>query len=191
MMVLWILETSLHLFFSIIADYIQIQLVDFFEILGCVIVVDLIRNFIGLYFENLTEVQESTMIKKQDEDKFVRTVVPTVHSLMIYKICQGLDLKVQLAAEKDRITWVAKETSQNKEKRPIPKVKSKTILMFCEALNIDAELSVGREPLPENQLKLAKPLPIVQSIMVFKMCEGLGLRVKLDGEIKTSTSLKC
>ncbi|GFQ95811.1 hypothetical protein TNCT_665521 [Trichonephila clavata] len=131
--VLRILETSLYLFFSVIADYIQVDLVSFLETLGCVLVVDLIKNLTGIYFGSTAQAQERKVIAKRDEDKFER--VPVVHSLLIYKMCEGLDLQAHLAAETDRKIWVAK-----KKLRPIPKVHSKTILMFCEAFSLDAEL---------------------------------------------------
>ncbi|GFQ91057.1 hypothetical protein TNCT_21051 [Trichonephila clavata] len=144
-------------------------------------VIDLMKSLIGPYFESIIQVQESTVIVKRDDDKFVRTGVPVVYSLMIYKICQGLDLKVQLASVPDKKTWIAKRKSQDKERLPIPKVYTKSILMFCEALDIDAELSHSTEEhLPKKQLKRSKPLPIVHSIMVFKMWQELGLSAKLD-----------
>ncbi|GFR07022.1 hypothetical protein TNCT_210111 [Trichonephila clavata] len=142
MVVLRILETSLYLFFSDIADYIQVDIVSFLEILGCVLVVELIRNLTGIYFESTTQAQERKVIVERAEEKFEK--VPVVHSLMVYKMCEGLGLQAQLATEQDRKIWVAK-----KKLRPIPKVHSKTILMFCEALGLDAELahSSGREHL--------------------------------------------
>ncbi|GFQ81939.1 uncharacterized protein TNCT_203811 [Trichonephila clavata] len=136
MVVLRILEASFYLFFSVIADYIEVDLVSFLEILGCVLVVDLLKNLIGIYFDSTAQVQERKDIAKRDDDKFERPGVPVVHSLMIFKMCEGLGLPAQLAAESDRKLWVAK-----KKPRPIPKVHSKTILMFCEALNLDAELA--------------------------------------------------
>ncbi|GFY57191.1 hypothetical protein TNIN_58461 [Trichonephila inaurata madagascariensis] len=110
MVVLRILETSLYLFFSVMADYIQVDLVS--------------------------QDQEWKVIAERDDGKLERTEVPVVHSLMVFKMCKGLCLQAQLAAESDRKAWVAK-----KKPRPIPKVHSKTILMFCEALNLDAELA--------------------------------------------------
>ncbi|GFQ88691.1 hypothetical protein TNCT_261871 [Trichonephila clavata] len=134
MVVLRILETILYLFFRVIADYIQVDLVSFLEILGCVLVIDFIKNLTGIYFESTTHAQERKVIAERGEDKCAR--VPVVNSLMIYKMCEGLGLPAQLAAEPDRKIWVAK-----KKLRPIPKVHSKTILMFCEALGLDAELA--------------------------------------------------
>ncbi|GFR26604.1 uncharacterized protein TNCT_102371 [Trichonephila clavata] len=136
MVVLRILETSLYLFFSVIADYIEFDLVSFLEILGCVLVVDVFKNLIGIYLESTTQIQEIKVIADRDDEKFDRVGVPVVHSLMIFKMCEGLGLQAELAAEPDRQIWVAK-----KKPRPIPKVHSKTILMFCEALNLDAELA--------------------------------------------------
>ncbi|GFV33481.1 hypothetical protein TNCV_318071 [Trichonephila clavipes] len=74
--------------------------------------------------------------EERDDDKFERIEIPLVHSVMIFKMCEGLGLPAQLAAESDRQIWVAK-----KKPRPIPKVHSKTILMFCDTLNLDAELA--------------------------------------------------
>ncbi|GFX75960.1 retrovirus-related Pol polyprotein from transposon 17.6 [Trichonephila clavipes] len=89
-----------------------------------------------------TQVQEREVVAQRDDDKYERIGIPVVHSLKIFKMCEGLGLQAQLAAESDRQIWVTK-----KKPRPIPKVHSKTILMFCEALNLDAELahSLGRE----------------------------------------------
>ncbi|GFQ68245.1 hypothetical protein TNCT_707361 [Trichonephila clavata] len=94
MVVLRILDTSLYLFFSVIADYIQVYLVSFLEILGCVLAVDLMKNLIAIYFESTTQVQERTVIAKRDHGKFERIGVPVVHSLMIFKMCEGLSLQV-------------------------------------------------------------------------------------------------
>ncbi|GFR10017.1 hypothetical protein TNCT_301001 [Trichonephila clavata] len=114
MVVLRILETSLYLFFIVVTDYIKVDLVSFLEILVCVLVGDLIKNLTGIYFESTTQAQERKVIAERDEDKFER--VPVVHSLMVYKMCEGLGLQAQLAVEPDRKIWVAK-----KELRPIPK----------------------------------------------------------------------
>ncbi|GFW83966.1 hypothetical protein TNCV_4185661 [Trichonephila clavipes] len=114
------------------------------------------------------------MIVKRVEEKREIVGVPTVHSLMIYNMCHGLDIPVKFAAEQDKKIWVAKKKFQNREKRPTPKVFSKIILMFCEVLDIGAELapSTPREQhLLENQLKRRKPLSIVHSLMIFKMCD--------------------
>ncbi|GFY55294.1 uncharacterized protein TNIN_196521 [Trichonephila inaurata madagascariensis] len=135
MVVLRILETSLYLFFSVIADFIEFDLVSFLEILGCVLVVDVLKHLIGIYFESTTQIQEIKVIAEQVDDQFERVGVPIVHSMMVFKMCEGLGLQAQLATESDRKIWVAK-----KKPRPIPKVHSKAILMFCEALDLDAEL---------------------------------------------------
>ncbi|GFW93553.1 hypothetical protein TNCV_47561 [Trichonephila clavipes] len=116
MVVFHILKTSVYLFFSVITDYIQVDLVSFFEILGCVLVVDLVKNLTGIYFENIAQVQERKVNAERDNNKLEGIEVPVVHSLMVFKICEGLGLQAQLAAESDRKIWVAK-----KKPRPIPK----------------------------------------------------------------------
>ncbi|GFY56247.1 hypothetical protein TNIN_50261 [Trichonephila inaurata madagascariensis] len=109
MVVLRILETSLYLFFSVIADYIQVDLVSFLEILDCVLVIGLIKNLTGIYFESTTQAQEG-----REDNKFERVVVPVVHSVMVFKMCEGLGLPAQLAAESDwQISVTKKETSSH------------------------------------------------------------------------------
>ncbi|GFT69158.1 uncharacterized protein TNCV_2566131 [Trichonephila clavipes] len=135
MVVLHILKPSLYFFFSVIADYIEVDLVSFLEILGCVLVVDIFKNLIGIYFESAAQVQEHKVIAERDDDKFVRIEAPLVHSVIIFKMCEGLGIRAQLTAESNRQIWVAK-----KKPRPIPKGHFKTILMLCEALNLDAQL---------------------------------------------------
>ncbi|GFR12959.1 hypothetical protein TNCT_289221 [Trichonephila clavata] len=187
MLVVWILETSLCLFFTFIADHIRnhLDLVSFFEILGCVLVIDLMKKLIEILLESKIMNQESKMTVKRAEEKRDITRVPTVHSLMIYKMCEGLDLLVKLAAVQDNKMWVARNMPQDRKKRPVPKVHSRTILMFCEALNIDAELShsTEKEYVTHNELKRVKTVPIIHSTMVLKMCHALGLSAKLDAEL--------
>ncbi|GFV86990.1 hypothetical protein TNCV_2199411 [Trichonephila clavipes] len=170
---------------TFIVDHIRnhLDLVAFLEIFGCVLVIDLMKKLIEILLESKILIQESKMIVKRVEKKREIIGVPTVHSLMIFKMCKWLDLPVKLAAEPDKKIWVVKGKAWIRENRPIPKVFSKTMLMFCEALDIDAELShltLREQHLLENQLKRRKPLPIVHSIMIFNMCKALGLSAKLD-----------
>ncbi|GFU15653.1 hypothetical protein TNCV_1294951 [Trichonephila clavipes] len=136
MVVLRILETSLYLFFRVIANYIEVDLVSFLKILGYVLVVEVLTNLIEIFFESAAQVLEPKVVAELNEDKFERNGVPVVHSLMIFKMCEGLGLPAQLAAKSDRQMGVAENKSS-----PIPKVHSKTILMFCETLNLEAELA--------------------------------------------------
>ncbi|GFV02569.1 hypothetical protein TNCV_5017371 [Trichonephila clavipes] len=137
-------------------------------------------------------IQENKMTVQRDEENRKISGVPTVHSFMIYKMCEGLNIPVKLATAEDKKKWVAKMKPQDKETRPVPKVYSKTVLMFCEALDIDADIShsTKREHPLGNQLKRAKPVPKVHSIMILKMCEALGLSAELNTEIKSSAFSK-
>ncbi|GFY73739.1 hypothetical protein TNIN_71661 [Trichonephila inaurata madagascariensis] len=136
MVVLRILEAGLYLFFSVITHYFEVYFVSFLEILGCALVVDILKHLIGIYFKSIARVPERTVIPDQDDVKLERIAIPLVHFMMVFKMCEGLGLPAQLAAASNRTIWVAK-----RKPRPIPKVHSKTILMFCEALNLDAELA--------------------------------------------------
>ncbi|GFY70562.1 hypothetical protein TNIN_60751 [Trichonephila inaurata madagascariensis] len=120
MVVLRILEASLYLFFSVIADYIEIDLVSFLKILGCVLVVDVLKNLIAIYFESASQDKERKVIPERDDDKLEGNVVPVVHSLMIFKMCEGLGLEAQLAPESDRKIWALKNLAASRKCIPKP-----------------------------------------------------------------------
>ncbi|GFR33469.1 hypothetical protein TNCT_171071 [Trichonephila clavata] len=100
---------------------------------------------------------------------------------MIYKICEGLDIKVQLAPMGGNDTWIKK---CKKPVKKIPTVRSEAVLKFCTALNLPAQLDMaeGRNVEVNKQRKNSIPIkvpPVVKSIIVYKICQALGLSAKL------------
>ncbi|GFY51847.1 hypothetical protein TNIN_334961, partial [Trichonephila inaurata madagascariensis] len=69
--------------------YIELDLVSFLEILGCLLVVDMITNLTGIYFERAAQVQERKGIAERADDKVERIGIYAVHSLMVFKMCEG------------------------------------------------------------------------------------------------------
>ncbi|GFR17428.1 hypothetical protein TNCT_735771 [Trichonephila clavata] len=116
------------------------------------------------------------------ERKNQNRLVPTVHSPLIFHVCQALDMKVQLAPEECRKTWNPKNSKRSKPKPTIPEVKSKMIHSFCQALNIEVMLLATTEDTgtlkPKPQPK--KPLPIIRSVMVYEICQALEINTELN-----------
>ncbi|GFQ97867.1 hypothetical protein TNCT_1071 [Trichonephila clavata] len=121
MVVLYVLDTSFYLFFSVIADYIRnhFDLASFLEISTCVLVIDIMKNMIEIIFESRIMIQKSKMIVERAEEKSDIIEVSTVHSLMIYKMCERLNLPVKLASVEGKKKWVAKKKPQDREKCPV------------------------------------------------------------------------
>ncbi|GFS48285.1 hypothetical protein NPIL_44741 [Nephila pilipes] len=101
---------------------------------------------------------------------------------MIFKICEGLDIKVQLAPFEKRHTW---EKKIKKSTNCIPAVRSETIFKICNALNLPAklELTEGFNIQMEEQTKRSSCItspPIVNSVAAYKICLALGLAAQLN-----------
>ncbi|GFR28247.1 hypothetical protein TNCT_242481 [Trichonephila clavata] len=150
---------------------------SFTDIFGYVSFIEMIKigfllSFDGLYLQGGFSFPERKKQKSSD---------PVVHSLMLFKICQALDIEVKLAPEEARTTWNAKFNKQLKQKPNIPEVKSKMIYEICNALSLEVELSETAEDIGElKPIPKKKPLPIVHSITVHGICQALGLETELN-----------
>ncbi|GFT81267.1 hypothetical protein NPIL_313261 [Nephila pilipes] len=128
----------------------------------------------------LTPEQSYNVIERQNE----KNGIPIVYSLMIFKICEGLDIKVKLAPIEKRETWMKKN---KKSTKCIPIVRSEIIFKICNALNLPAklELTEGLDmPVekPTKRLSSNKAPPVVNSLAVYKFCLALGLPAQLNEE---------
>ncbi|GFU25477.1 hypothetical protein NPIL_258921 [Nephila pilipes] len=85
--------------------------------------------------------------------------IPIVHSLMVYKMCEGLGINVQIAPIENRKTWMCKFND-------LPKCVSPTA-----APEIKGQ---------KNKLKSQKVIPVVKSASVFMFCTALGIEAILD-----------
>ncbi|GFY47421.1 hypothetical protein TNIN_101361 [Trichonephila inaurata madagascariensis] len=180
MVVGFILETSLCLISCVLSECILGHALSFFGIVCHILILKLVKTLITSCLGNIDPSERINLIVEADKQQ---TGDPIVHSWMIYKMCEALDLKAKFVAVPHRITWVSK-----RKKKAKPVVYSKTILKLCEALDLDAQLSTstGREqPQPniKHQSGCTKSVPVVQSFTIFKMCEVLGLDAKLKTEM--------
>ncbi|GBO32407.1 hypothetical protein AVEN_44863-1, partial [Araneus ventricosus] len=81
----------------------------------------------------------------------LKTQIPTVENVMVFKMCLGLNLPVKLAPPKVEI---------------IPEVRSPMIFHMCLGLDLPAKLVA---PKVEN-------IPDVSDLMVYHMCLGLDIK---------------
>ncbi|GFV01980.1 hypothetical protein TNCV_1247481 [Trichonephila clavipes] len=104
-----------------------------------------------------------------------------VHSFAIYKMCQGLEIKVQLAPVEQRKVWIPKrkyETSTKygklKSTKMIPVVRFYNVHKICGALGLQSKFDPLMEPpffvSKRRQCKRESQefVPLVQSETIFQ-----------------------
>ncbi|GFT65158.1 hypothetical protein NPIL_590081 [Nephila pilipes] len=160
----------------------------FGEIFVCVFIYEIIKIFFKWNYDNGAPMQ-STIIPEQDyniiEQKNDKNEITIVYSFMIFKICEGLDIKVQLAPTEQRDAWVKKIKQSTK---CIPIVRSEIIFKICNALNLPAKLELTErlDIQVEAQTKISSDIktpPFVNSVAVYKICLALGLSAQLNDEV--------
>ncbi|GFT02816.1 hypothetical protein NPIL_119911 [Nephila pilipes] len=101
-----------------------------------------------------------------------------VRSLVIYKICQALELDVELASVEASSAHIPTLVSSVRKLTPLPAVYSVTTFKLCQALDLNAELRPPTER-PTFGNRKRKPVPVVCSPTVFLFCQALELKAKL------------
>ncbi|GFY76115.1 hypothetical protein TNIN_345741 [Trichonephila inaurata madagascariensis] len=117
--------------------------------------------------------------------------IPLVHSVAIYKMCQALEINVELVPIEKRHVWIPEQkyvsnTKSGKLNRTkmIPIVRSYMIYKICVSLGLESDFDPLMEPTffvrkQQNKHKSQEFVPLVKSISVFKICQGLGIKATL------------
>ncbi|GFT37346.1 hypothetical protein NPIL_142061 [Nephila pilipes] len=103
---------------------------------------------------------------------------PVVRSKMIFRMCQALEMSVELAPFEESSAEIQTPLRRERKIAPLPAVYSITVLKLCQALDLKAELRPQTER-PNFGNGRKKPLPVVRSSTVFYMCRALALDVQL------------
>ncbi|GFU32876.1 hypothetical protein NPIL_122971 [Nephila pilipes] len=126
----------------------------------------MITLFFEWYWGKGVQIQSTILPKKSYnicyETETEKNGIPIVYSFMIFKICAGLDIKVQLA--------------------PI----DKRALNLPAKLELNEELNVQVEE--RKNSSRSKAPPIVNSVIIYKICLTLGLPVQLNEEAWFATT---
>ncbi|GFU01144.1 hypothetical protein NPIL_669231 [Nephila pilipes] len=155
------------------------------EVIVCVFLNEMIKIFFNWYYGNEIEMQSVAIPEQVDlslEDGNKKKGIPVVYSFMIFKMCEGLNMEVQLAPIEERPTWGKKI---KKSTQCIPTVRSETVFKICNALNLPAELELneGLDIEVEEEIIISsriKSTPIVNSVVVYKICLAIGLPAQLN-----------
>ncbi|GFR22467.1 hypothetical protein TNCT_520721 [Trichonephila clavata] len=183
----FLLEISFYLLVCVMTILYYGHLPYFIEILQYVAIVEIFKKYFLPNFERTQQLNGNLSLSERTVRKAENDSIPTVHSTMIFKMCQSLGIKARLAPEEKRSVWIAKSKKSSKPMPTTPVVKSKIIYEMCNALDIKVILSptIERDIVtlePKKKFKQNRPPPLVRSIMVYKMCCALGLEAELNPE---------
>ncbi|GFV83429.1 hypothetical protein TNCV_3055761 [Trichonephila clavipes] len=105
-------------------------------------------------------------------------MIPIVHSLMVFKICEGLDIQVEFSPK-------VKHNDFKKPKNQVGNnVQSEKVYQLHKELNLKANFSLKKDsnnftPQVQHASTNIKS-PVVNNLIVCKMSEALGFNTKLN-----------
>ncbi|GFY69578.1 hypothetical protein TNIN_375811 [Trichonephila inaurata madagascariensis] len=108
----------------------------------------------------------------------VDELVPTIHSLMVWKKCEALNLKAKYVPIPGAISLAGRLLRRPRRGTIVPVVRSFHVWKICQALDLPATYDPQHSSSPFT-IKQNKTIPVVHSIAVFKICNALNLRVEL------------
>ncbi|GFT39993.1 hypothetical protein TNCV_12351 [Trichonephila clavipes] len=103
---------------------------------------------------------------------------PTIRSLMVWKMCDALNIKAKYVPLPGVISLAGRPLRPTKRGTIVPVVRSFRVWKMCQALDLPATYN----PQHSNStftIKQNKTIPVVHSIAVFKICNALNLRAEL------------
>ncbi|GFQ65063.1 hypothetical protein TNCT_704621 [Trichonephila clavata] len=173
----FILEIAVHLLQCALNVAFGLDIPSFLEIILFELAFEIIKHCTGENqarpgSENETSVSFDPISLPNDNSG-----VPLVRSVMIYRICQALELEAILAPSNDINPEMIKP---RKVKRitPAPVINSVTLSKMCKALDLKVELRPENErPIFVN--KKRRQVPVVHSPTVFCICKALQLDAQM------------
>ncbi|GFR06605.1 hypothetical protein TNCT_248791 [Trichonephila clavata] len=163
MTVSWILEGFFYSLPFILAILTQGNLPSWIQILFYATIGEFINNFLLLKYGAKPDSHFKSSSPKIKTPNTERKNIPIVHSLMIFKICEALDIQVKFApTEKRNFDFkICENQAKNKSNNPNVQLE-KVDLLFKE----------------RNITTIKSPIA-VNSLMVYKMSQALGFDTEL------------
>ncbi|GFY76114.1 hypothetical protein TNIN_345731 [Trichonephila inaurata madagascariensis] len=187
--IVFVLEVILFLLACALFMFMQSGQLSFIEIIVCASFIE----FVKYYFSR--KVAENKLLRNDqtlDEKMNVKKLkTPMVHSLVIYKMCQALEIKVDMVPVEERKAWIPKKkyvtntkSGELNRNKMVPIVRSYMIHKICMSLALESDFDPLMEPTffvrkQQNKRKSQEFVPLVKSISVLKICQGLGIKAML------------
>ncbi|GFT37348.1 hypothetical protein NPIL_142071 [Nephila pilipes] len=167
-----------HLLQSAVNYVLDVDLMFFFEIFVFEVVVEFFKYL--TVKPPLSSPSETELFAPFDQNvtNSGKKKIPVVRSMMIYTMCQALELSAELAPFEDKSAKFLTPMRSVRKITPLPAVYSITVYRICQALDLKAELRPQTERPNFGNFRM-KPVPVVRSSTVFYMCRALALDVQL------------
>ncbi|GFV39064.1 hypothetical protein TNCV_2008081 [Trichonephila clavipes] len=161
------------------ATLMQGHLPSFLLILAFVSVIEIIKIIFTLNIGKSDAQTENLILDLEEKPNLQEKALPMVYSLMMCKICEGLDIDVQIAPIEESKIWIRKFNDQRKRKKYIPLVQSESVFKLCLALNLEVQLSTknGHKEFIQKRKNKSKCIPTVYST---EICQSLCIEAELD-----------
>ncbi|GFT96871.1 hypothetical protein NPIL_40631 [Nephila pilipes] len=153
-----ILEVSFYVISCAMAMISELDLDFILHISSCVIFTEITKHCFTMILDDINVETETLILDQEMEVVEKKEKIPIVNSMMVYKMCEGLGINVQIAPIENRKTRMCKfndhpkcvnpmaaseikgQMSKLKSQKVISVVKSASVFMFCTALGIEAIL---------------------------------------------------
>ncbi|GFR25130.1 hypothetical protein TNCT_231851 [Trichonephila clavata] len=151
------------------------DLPSFFEI----IILDSVLELVRLY--STTQYSDGNVVETTPVDLTGTTVdvqILAVNSLTVWKMYEGLDLKVNFVPLPEATDLHQTPHRGIDQTTIVPVVESFSVWKMCQALDLPAtyDSNINRTTIFRRR---NKPTPVVHSTAVFQLCMGLNLKAKL------------
>ncbi|GFS51629.1 hypothetical protein NPIL_573711 [Nephila pilipes] len=149
----YVFEVSFYVVSCGMAMIAELDLDFILQITACVVFVEIVKYCFTMILDDINVEREILILDQEMKVDEKKGKIPIVHSLMVYKMCEGLGINAQIAPAEDRkfnerpkcaTPTVASETKEQKSMlktlKVVPVVKSASVFTFCTALGIEAIL---------------------------------------------------
>ncbi|GFT94715.1 hypothetical protein NPIL_88261 [Nephila pilipes] len=155
----YVFEVSFYVVSCGMAMIDKFDLDFFLQISACVMFIEIARHCFTMILDYIKVERETLILDQEMEVVEKKGKIPIVHSLMVYKMCEGLGINAQIAPAEDRKTWIRNFSEQPK----------------CVTPTVASKIKEQK-----NILKTPKVIPVVKSASVFTFCTALGIEAILD-----------
>ncbi|GFT53148.1 hypothetical protein TNCV_4232701 [Trichonephila clavipes] len=172
-----ILEGMFYFLPFILAILTQGNLPNLIQILTYATIAEFLKHYLLLQHGAKPDSHMKSLPPNLKQPKIAKKNIPLVHSLMVFKICEALDIQVKFAPiEKQKYDFKICEG----DKSSFPAVQSEKL---CKELNIRVNFSLEKHSnnlTPQVASTNIKPPITVNSLMVHKMSQALGFDTELN-----------
>ncbi|GFU01962.1 hypothetical protein NPIL_71751 [Nephila pilipes] len=130
-----------------------------------------------MIFEKTNEQRYVAILESEKQHIEKKVYIPVVHSFIVYKMCEGLGLEVQIVSIENRKIWIR---NNNEPMNMTPTILSDKSFNQGASQNFvvnDKNILSHKSKIGTKNSKL---IPKVRSAMIYKLCQDLRIEAELN-----------